>query len=84
VRVVEGGSDVRLIGWLCVIGAGFSLMGGLLSGHFAPYSRRSRRGRSDLKAFIQEEAPGFIPGVVIAIGLLVLGLLILAIGGVAG
>jgi hypothetical protein len=72
---------VKLIGWLCVMGAGISLMGGLLSGHFAPHRRRSRRGRSDLKAFIQEEAPGFIPGAVIAAGLLALGLLILVISG---
>ncbi len=26
---VEGGNDVKLIGWLCVIGASISLMGGL-------------------------------------------------------
>jgi len=77
---------VRLIGWLCVMGAGISLMVGLASGHFAPHRRRCRhsrsgRRRSDFGVFLREDFPGFIPGAVIAAGLLALGLLILVTWG---
>ena len=72
---------MRLIGLLCVMGAGISLMGGLLSGHLAPHRRWSRRRRSDFKAFLGEDAPGFIPSAVIAAVLLALGLLILVTWG---
>jgi len=71
----------RLIGWLCVIGAGISLMCGLLSGYFAPHRHRSRRRRNDFKAILWAGAPGFIPSAVIAAGLLALGLLILMTWG---
>ena len=64
---------MRLIGWLCVMGAGISLIGGLLSAHFAPCRRRPRR---EFRAFL-EAVPGFIPGLVIAAVLLTLGFLIL-------
>jgi len=77
---------VRLIGWLCVIGAGISLIVCLASGHFAPHRRRCRhsrsgRRRSDFGVFLREDFPGFIPGAVIAAGLLALGLLILVTWG---
>lgn len=72
---------MRLIGWLCVMGAGVSLMVGLLAGHFAPHRRRSRRRGSDFMAFLREDFPGLLPGAVIAAGLLGLGLLILMTPG---
>jgi len=77
---------VRLIGWLCVMGAVISLMVGLASAHFAPHRRRSHhnrsgRRRSDFELFLREDFPGFIPGAVIAAGLLALGLLILVTWG---
>ena len=77
---------MRLIGWLCVMGASISLMVGLASGHFPSHRRRSRhstsgRRRSDFGMFLREDFPGFIPGAVIAAGLLALGLLILVTWG---
>jgi hypothetical protein len=67
---------VKLIGWLCVMGAGISLMC-LLSGHFAPHRHRSRPRRDDFETFLREAFPGLIPSAVIASGLLALGFVIL-------
>ncbi len=72
---------MRFIGLLCVMGAAISLMGGLLSGHFAPHSRRSRRRGNDFTEFLREDFPWLIPGAGIAAGLLALGLLILMTWG---
>jgi hypothetical protein len=72
---------VKLIGWLCVMGAGISLMCGLLSGHFAPHRHRSRHRRDDFETFLREAFPGLIPSAVIAAGLLALGFVILMTWG---
>ena len=73
---------MRLIGLLCVMGAGIALIGGLISGHLAPRRPRSRRRRDDsFIASLREDFPGFIPSAVVAAGLLVLGLLILMTWG---
>lgn len=72
---------MRFVGWLCVMGAGISIMVGLASGHFAPYRHRSRHNRSGRRRSDFEDFPGLIPGAVIAAGLLALGLLILVTWG---
>jgi formate-dependent nitrite reductase membrane component NrfD len=69
------------IGWLCIFGAGISLLAGLLAGHFVRPRRRRRRRESNVEAFIREELPGFIPFAIIAAGLLVIGVVILRIRG---
>jgi hypothetical protein len=63
------------------MGAGISLMCGLLSGHFAPHRRRSYHRRNDFEAFLRETAPGLIPNAVIAPNLLALGFVILMTWG---
>lgn len=67
----------KLIGWLCVMGAGISVLAGLLSEHFAPHRRRFRGRRSTFQAVLGESAPGLVPSAVIAAVLLALALLIL-------
>ena len=69
------------IGWLCVLGAGISLLAGLLAGHFVKPRRRRRRRESNVEAFLREEFPGFIPFAIAAAGLLALGVVILRMRG---
>ena len=69
------------IGWLCIFGAGISLLAGLLASHFVRPRRRRRRRESNVEAFIREELPGFIPFAIMAAVLLVIGVVILRIRG---
>ena len=57
---VKGSTELR-IGWLCIFGAGVSMLAGLLAGHFVRPRRRRRRRESNIEAFLREEFPGFIP-----------------------
>jgi hypothetical protein len=78
---VESSSDMRGIGWLCIFGAGISMLAGLLAGHFVRPRRRRHRRESDIEAFLREELPGFIPFAIIAAGLLAIGVVILRMRG---
>jgi hypothetical protein len=69
------------IGWLCIFGAGISLLAGLLAGHFVRPRRRRRRRESNIEAFLREEFPGFIPFAIMAAGLLAIGVVILRMRG---
>jgi hypothetical protein len=69
----------KLIGWLCMMGAGISMLAGMLSGHFAPHRRKFRGKRSAFQALMGESAPGFVQSALLAAVLLALGLLFLVI-----
>ena len=70
---------MRLIGWLCVVGAGLSMILGVLIGreNMRVYRELCARGR--FWACSQDGMPAFTTGAIIAIGLLAFGILILAI-----
>jgi len=70
---------MRLIGWLCVIGSGLSLVAGILVArdNMRVYRELCARGR--LWACGRDGMPAFTTGAIIAVGLLAFGILILAI-----